>query len=215
MFGQFRQVVEGLSTPSSLDNSPDAEQLHGSRPATPLRPDSPLTNLRKSMASQRGQSASPVPRTSSVGKKLSLEDRLRASLTTGDVSGTNGSKRATQSIADSQRATPLSSSPAAEPDPPLHVPPTISPSLIPLPDSPPLSPVLEKAPENILAGSMTQEPEEERGMDSPISFVAVPAGQSDSEAHTGLDSSSDIESLQERLKQVEQRFLGTTYSLCV
>ncbi|KAF8633659.1 hypothetical protein AX15_001308 [Amanita polypyramis BW_CC] len=194
MFSHIRQPV-------------DLDLPHGTRPATPL------ANLSKAVASQRGQTASPAPRSSSTGKKLSLEDRL-ASLTTGDLPGTNSSKRPTQSISNSQRATPIPSSPTTKPDPPNDASspprmyPLISPSLIPLPDSSPPSPVSDKLPENIMTDNMTRESGEERRMGPPTSSAVQQSNLEDIGPHAG----QDIESLQERLKQVEQRFLDVSES---
>jgi hypothetical protein len=178
MFG-FRQVVENLSALPGADN----DQPHGSRPSTPL-------GVRKSLAqSQRGRSASPAPRIPSTGKKLSLEDRLKASLATGDA---NASKQGTQSTSDSPKVISASSTPP-------NIPP-VSPRLIPIPDSPSLSPVLEKLPEDTLVqlNNVTQEQAQD----------IMETSESPSNLNDAHGSSTDIESLQERLKQVEQRFLG-------
>lgn len=179
MFG-LRQVVENLSASPGADSN----QPHGSRPSTPLG----HSTVRKSLAqSQRGRSASPAPRISSTGKKLSLEDRLKASLASGDA---NASKQGTQSTSDSQEAISASSTP--------NIPPPVSPRLIPIPDSPPPSPFLEKLPE---VNNVTLKHAEER---SDI----METSESQINPNDTHGSSTDIESLQERLKQVEQRFLG-------
>ena len=178
----LRQVVENLSASPGAD----IDQPHGSRPSTPL-------GVRKSLAqSQRGRSASPVPRIPSTGKKLSLEDRLKASLAAGDA---NTGKQGTQSTSDSPKVISASSTPP-------NIPP-VSPRLIPIPDSPSLSPVLEKPPEDTLVqlNNATQKHAQER---SDI----METSESPSNLNDAHGSSTDVESLQERLKQVEQRFLG-------
>jgi hypothetical protein len=194
----LRQIVELPATPGA-----DNDLSHGSRPSTPLS--SSQSNLRK-LAAQRGRSASPAPRTSSTGKKLSLEDRLRASLVTGDA---NNSRQATQSTSDNQKA--ISSRPDS-PSNASRVPPPVSPRLVPLPGSPPLSPVLEKLPKDTLA-QVTQNHAQE-----PSNITHTLESETNlNAAHSSVnqDSSTDVELLQERLKQVEQRFLGMVRLLYV
>ncbi|KAF8349999.1 hypothetical protein F5887DRAFT_410099 [Amanita rubescens] len=196
MFNSLRQVVESLPATPGADN--------GSRSSTPLS--SSQSSLRKSLAAQRGRSASPAPRSSSTGKKLSLEDRLKASLATGDA---NNSRQATPSTSDNQKAI------SSRPDSPSNaslVPPPVSPRLIPLPGSPPLSPVLEKSLKDTLvqANNVTQNHAREPGDITQTSESETNLNAAHGSANQ--DSSTDIESLQERLKQVEQRFLDVSES---
>jgi hypothetical protein len=195
MFNSLRQVVESLPAAPGADN--------GSRPSTPLS--SSQSSLRKSLAAQRGRSASPAPRSSSTGKKLSLEDRLKASLATGDANNS-------RSTSDNQKA--ISSRPDS-PSNASRVPPPVSPRLIPLPGSPPLSPVLEKSLKDTLvqANNVTQNHAREPGDITQASGSETNLNAAHGSANQ--DSSTDIESLQEQLKQVEQRFLGMVRLLYV
>lgn len=195
MFG-LRQVVESLSALPGADN----DQPNGSRPSTPLN-----SSIRKSAQSQRGRSASPAPRITSTGKKLSLEDRLKARLTAGDA---NTSKQGTQSTSDSQKPITVSANPPDNPSDSLRVSPSVSPRLIPLPDSPPLSPVLEKLPEDALVqvDDVTQKHARERS--DVMKTLGNQSNLNAAHGNTNQDSLTDVESLRARLKQVEQRFLG-------
>ncbi|KAA1468235.1 hypothetical protein DENSPDRAFT_770764 [Dentipellis sp. KUC8613] len=159
MFSQFRNVVEGLAQPqrrqsqdasahpdqavaaaSPGHSSTDGHTLRESISSTSHLADSALASLRKSLAAQR--SGSPVASSASNNvashspspsierastPKLRLEDRLRASFAIGDTSGT---------------PTPnLSSRSSPVPVPVTEHP--LSPSAVPLPQSPPLSDAAE------------------------------------------------------------------------
>ncbi|KAG7450442.1 uncharacterized protein BT62DRAFT_512469 [Guyanagaster necrorhizus] len=153
MFSQLRHAVETFAPQPrrSLDGDGSGQQHEphsrsasldlAGRSTSPLSSsqlaESALSNLRKSFAPPRSASPSTSPRspTSNVARdhlpKSSLEERLRASFTIGDVS--NGP---TPDV--SARASPAPQAPAME-----H---PLSPSSTPLPDSPPLPPVLEETP---------------------------------------------------------------------
>ena len=217
MFEQFRNVVESLATPD-----PDSEPAHDNK--SPQLVESTLTNLRKSIASQRqrphSRAGSPIPKTPTTGKKLSLEDRLRASLTT-----TNASTPHRPNGPDATfRATPSPPLRSGSPMPSNSTRP-MSPSLVPLPDSPALYPV----PENLLPGEppsatehmnnsedatqheMQGDTEKEKN-DAGTNSLVVTASESDTISNLHQAPSADVESLQERLKLVEQRFLGMPYA---
>ncbi|KAK2461858.1 hypothetical protein APHAL10511_006321 [Amanita phalloides] len=207
MFGQFRQVVGSLETPAprrSADIPPD-DLPNGSRPSTPLSStqlaESALNNLRKSIAAQRGQNASPVPRTPSSSKKLSLEDRLRASLAPGDV------KQSAPPIPNSQNAPSLADPQHISSS--SHVSTCVSPRLIPLSDSPLLSPELEKPLEDIIA--QTSNVIQEYVQDRSKAMLMNENEDCPNIFSDGIEQ-TDIESLQERLKQVERRFLDVSES---
>ncbi len=138
----LRQVVENLPAVPGADNA----LSHGSRPSTPLS--SSQSSLRKSLAAQRGRSASPAPRSSSTGKKLSLEDRLKPPKDT------------------LVQANDVTQNHAREP------------------------------------GDITQT----SGSETNLNAAHGSANQ---------DPPTDLESLQEQLKQVEQRFLGMVHLLYV
>lgn len=112
--------------------------------------ESALSNLRKSLTSPRSASPGTSARSPSSGvardplQKSSLEERLRASFTIGDVS--NGP---TPDV--SARASPAPRAPTVE-----H---PLSPSTIPLPDSPSLPPVLEEnSPDRPESPGVTPQP---------------------------------------------------------
>ncbi|KIL70758.1 hypothetical protein M378DRAFT_484230 [Amanita muscaria Koide BX008] len=206
MFGQFRQTVAAPVPRRSTDSSPDPGS---SRPTTPSQlAESAVMNLRKSLVSQRQQAASPVPRTSASAKKLSLEDRIRARLIAADAS--NARKSDDRSSSPSR-----ASSPARLSDPPAShdsVPPK-SPSLVPLPDSPELSPVLENTlldePTSIIepTGNSHEREGKVNAVEEKVDPLAtVPP------VVARPEFSADVTLLQERLKQVEQRFLDVSES---
>ncbi|TFY83598.1 hypothetical protein EWM64_g422 [Hericium alpestre] len=136
MFSQFRHVVEGLAQPqprSSQDASPTSDHP-GSPARSPsldahsLRESLSSTSLLKSLVSQRPASPSPSngsndhQRSSSTSRpKGRLEDRLRASFAIGDASNGNSPSASTR----------VSPSPVSVTEHPL------SPSAVPLPQSPP------------------------------------------------------------------------------
>lgn len=212
MFGPFRQTVAAPVPRRSTDSSPDPDS---SRPTTPLSSsqlaESAVMNLRKSLASQRQQAASPVPRASASAKKLSLEDRIRARLVAADASNARKS--------DDRSSNPSrASSPARLSDPPAShdsVPPK-SPSLVPLPDSPELSPVLENTlldePTSILEQTGNSQAANEReGQVNAVEEKVDPLATVPP-VIARPEFSADVTLLQERLKQVEQRFLDVSES---
>jgi len=250
MFSQFRQAVENFA-PQPRHGSADSQQdervqdSKGPRYQTPLSSaqlaDSALVNLRKSLASQRSGSprpssprshspgASSIPRSNSLPDpdvrlpKSNLEDRLRAkfaigeasNVTTPDVSG-----RASPATITSTQNHPL------------------SPSLIPLPQSPILTPEPEQSTSGIIASvephilsstaiskipdSTVIEPRHPEAdiplpLDASSEFVDVDCPKVASPLdgippETGLGNVSlpeaDIEMMQQRLRLVEQRFAG-------
>lgn len=153
MFSQLRHAVETFAPQPrrSLDGdaSSGPHEPHtrsasldlAGRSTSPLSSsqlaESALSNLRKSFAPPRSASPGTSPRSPSSGvardplQKSSLEERLRATFTIGDVS--NGP---TPDV--SARASPAPRAPTIE-----H---PLSPSSTPLPDSPSLPPVLEESP---------------------------------------------------------------------
>ncbi|KAF8640574.1 hypothetical protein AX17_000236 [Amanita inopinata Kibby_2008] len=244
MFSQFRQTVESLasvpprrssdiSPASDNDNSYRSKSPdYGTKPATSLSSSQPkLTNIRRPISSQRTHSANFVPRVPATGKKLSLEDRLRASLTVGDMTR---EEPVPQSQMVPSSAPPLSDL-AREASPSLHSERPVSPTLIPLPDSPVLSPVLAKPlidnptgfnvsvqdevhaiHEQPLNESMTDDCTKVEELLVTIDSSTTLAVKGDMGAAPTVDQNgqkqADVDSLQERLKQVEQRFLDVSRS---
>ncbi|TFY70356.1 hypothetical protein EVG20_g2639 [Dentipellis fragilis] len=155
MFSQFRNVVEGLAQPprrqsqdasahpdqgaatASLHPSLDGHILRESLSSTSHLADSALSSLRKSLAAQRtgspvaGSTSNPASHSPSPSierastPKLRLEDRLRASFAIGDTSGTP-----TPNLSSRSSPVPVTEHP-------------LSPSAVPLPQSPPLSDAAE------------------------------------------------------------------------
>lgn len=175
--------------------------------------ESALLNLRKSLSS--GRSGSPSPSTSpthaSRNVHLSLEERLRASFTIGEAStGTTPdvSTRASPSVDErpaSPASTPLPQSPALDAKQ-HHAQPLTPPSTTPPSEEPDAELqfteelIDEEAhvPSHVELPTVAEEPAviEDDVLESPSSS-ADPLG-----------ATVDIDSLQERLKLVEQRFSG-------
>ncbi|KAJ7597112.1 hypothetical protein C8J56DRAFT_1011641 [Mycena floridula] len=182
MFSQLRQAVETFAPPPrrSLDE-------HERRPLSPSNSDA----LRKSATSQR--SASPgfsSPRTASSMHKSTLEERLRASFSIGEASGSS-----TPMVSSRTSPMPLA------PDQPL------SPASVPLPASPQLAPVTLPEPVSELRplteaepdlGPLTEEPET---VSPPVEEIPPTSPEI-----------TDIDALQSRLKLVEQRFTDVSTS---
>lgn len=227
MFSQLRHAVETFAPQPrrSIDETSPGEHSdsHARSPSTDsTRPTSPLTSaqlaesalssLRKSFVPQRPDSPGHTPRRASRDAHLSLEDRLRASFTIGEAS--------TGTTPDASSRT--SPAPAPTDDHPL------SPSAIPLPQSPPPP---ESTPDAVhpLASSLPPIPEsvpviEEPAVASPavetleVQVEPVPqepepipeADSVDLPPRSATPSVNvDVESLQERLRLVEQRFSGS------
>ncbi|KAF8203594.1 peroxisomal membrane anchor protein conserved region-domain-containing protein [Pholiota molesta] len=231
MFSQFRNAVEQLAQPirdaSSLENHSEPPARSGSldiqagRSTSPLSSselaESALSSLRKSLASQRSSSplqsvktpGSPSPPENTRPRKSNLEERLRrATFAIGDASG---SPTPTQS---SRVASPSPMSSDRKPMPPKNSPP-ISDSNSAHQEP---SPINEKA----LAKekmSTTDEESPSKLETAPVENAAVEESVND-EGHAQesvvcppiVDNSAELESLQTRLKQVEQRFSDVSKS---
>ncbi|TFK41095.1 hypothetical protein BDQ12DRAFT_710926 [Crucibulum laeve] len=164
---EFRQAVENLAQVPQPRRGSDASEdphdsasrsrsldLHGARPSSPLSSgklaESAMVNLRKSLATQRSGGASPSPRSGSPVSvpetrtpKSRLEERLRrATLAIGEVSATTATEPPVRP----------SSSTASLPKTLVARHP-LSPSLLPLPQSPMLTPTVEN--EFVLDGQST------------------------------------------------------------
>ncbi|KAL0951091.1 hypothetical protein HGRIS_007829 [Hohenbuehelia grisea] len=139
---------ESMSRSASLDLNPNRQ------PSSPLSSsqlaDSAIANLRKSFASNRSASPASTSRRPTVPhsqsdkdvRKMNLEERLRANFTIGDVStGTTP--------AASSRASP-------KPETPARV---TSPSSVPLPDTPPMSPLVAASNPPPIAEEIPKSPE--------------------------------------------------------
>jgi hypothetical protein len=231
MLSQIFHAVENLSSQptderresSSRSNSTDSQL----RPSSPLSSsqlaESALVNLRKSLTSQRA--GSPALPKNAGGRdpklaKSTLEDRLRAAaFTIGEASNPSSAVVSTRvsptppNLASqrplSPSSTPLPESPKMslemEADMPLAQPVAISiatPVVQLLPSSPRTSPLPEVSAAMLEDTHLVVGPPSDPA--DPIQDLAVVAPVvSDSPS-----SSMDVEGLQERLKQVEQRFTG-------
>jgi hypothetical protein len=229
MFSQIFHAVENLSSQPTDERRESSSRSNSTD--SPLRPSSPLSssqlaesalvNLRKSLASQRA--GSPVPKNAGArdpkSAKSTLEDRLRAAaFTIGEASNPS-------SAVVSTRASPTPPNSASQRPP--------SPSSTPLPESPKMSfeteanaSLVHPVPSSIatpavqlLSSSLQTSPSPEVSASTPEATrleVDLPSDPADpiqdlSEAAPVVSSSSsstDVEALQERLKQVEQRFTG-------
>ena len=229
MFTQIFHVVENLSTQSPTTDDPQAqprEPLSRSNSIdSPLRPSSPLSsgqlaesalvNLRKSLAAQRSGAGTPSQKNVGVrdqrSPKSTLEDRLRA---------------AAFAIGDASNPSSTGASARISPTPPNSTSRrSLSPCSIPLPESPKAALEMEAAvplalpaaipattPATQLLPSSPRRSTSE-STDPPIvgdsSAKIEPLQDLPEAASVILDrSSADIDALQERLKQVEQRFTG-------
>ncbi len=236
MFTQFRHAVETFAPQprrSTDDSSPGEQQnpnarrtqsMDSNRPQSALTsaqlPDSALATLRKSFVPPRPESPASAPRRAREGH-LSLEDRLRASFTIGEAS--------TGTTPDASAR--VSPAPLPTTDHPL------SPASIPLPQSPSpdtrgdavqsftsLPPIVESEPVSqdestaeTQPSSIVEEPvvrqAEAEASTAPSEFdsentASEPRQELPQEPYTPSSANVDVESLQERLKLVEQRFSG-------
>ncbi|RDB29316.1 Golgin IMH1 [Hypsizygus marmoreus] len=206
---------------------------------SPLRPSSPmsssqlaesaLVNLRKSLATQRSTSLGPAVKgtattpTRENRTKSTLEDRLRAvTFTIGEASNAtspNVSGNVTPSVMTTPNNHPLSppSSPPVEaPAMPSRVEDPVPTDATPPEAAPgastqdlPTSPQLQEEITNDSAGPTQPELLESgssEGLDS-LPVVQNPSLTTDNGNHA-----TDVEGLQERLKQVEQRFTDVSAS---
>lgn len=228
MFSQFVQNLAAPHSRQSSESAPDPRPASPSRtrsldgttapPSTGQLAESALSNLRKSLASQRpaspGQKSPPPPR----AHKSTLEDRLRANFTIGEAS--NESTPAVSSRVSP--APPPVDKPAEElapvPEPELSIQP-MSPASTPLPESRISSPIELHEPTPILvappppssepvapASPKPTSPRVDR-VSALEAEVALPPTTPDAQPDEGLRI-TDVEALQERLKLVEQRFSG-------
>jgi hypothetical protein len=234
MFTQIFQAVENLSTqphsPSTDDQARESLSRSNSidsqlRPSSPLSSgqlaESALVSLRKSLAAQR--SSSPSPKNAGVrdhrSPKSTLEDRLRAAAfaigEASNPSSTGASARVSPAppSSASQRSlspcsTPLPESPKASLEMEAAVPlapPAASPVTTTSVQLPPSSPrrlmstdtsaPTSESPRPLLVDESSATTDSAR--DLPEAAPVVP------NSHSG---STDVEVLQERLKQVELRF---------
>ena len=222
MFTQIFQAVENLSSqppptitdePLSRSNSIDSHL----RPSSPLSSgqlaESALVNLRKSLAAQRPGSPSPkhVGIRDQRSPKSTLEDRLKAAaFAIGDASNPS-------STGASARVSPTPSNVASQR--------SLSPCSTPLPESPKTTPEMEAAvpvahPASVATPAAQFLPSSPRNSTSEsthpllvgeLSAKIEPVQDLPEASYAVLDNhpgSADIEALQERLKQVEQRFTG-------
>jgi hypothetical protein len=227
MFSQLRQAVENFA-PQPRRGSVDDELIQehqGSRLSSAQLADSALSNLRKSLTSQRSgspRSNSPHPRSpvpSSLPRstslpdqesrllKSNLDDRLRAKFAIGDVSnGTTpeGSGRASPAaVVVHQRpaSPPLTQSPQ-----PQESTETIVTGNVTITEPHPLLNVEDKE----LPDSVTERyPEADIPLppDSPPQSLEADRSNVSSPFDANV-SETDVEALQQRLKLVEQRFTG-------
>lgn len=231
MFTQIFQAVENLSTPSTDEPRQPSSSSRSKSIDSQLRipsgqlAESALVNLRKSLVSQRPGSPA-LPKVAGVrdhkSPKSTLEDRLRAAaFAIGEASNPSSSVA-------SARVSPTPPNSEAQRPP--------SPHSIPLPESPKvsleiqaavplvtstvssvttpavqLSPCSPQRPRSTEITAPTSESTHPLSVDES-SATTDPAQDSPEAVLASHPSSTGVEGLQERLKQVEQRFTGTRYS---
>lgn len=218
-------------SPSPPSNSTDSSSPLSSGQLA----ESALLNLRKSLASKRSSSPSSSSKNAPVkehrSSKSTLEDRLRAAaFAIGEASNPS-------STAVSARVSPAPSNPGPTSQRPIS--PCSTPLPESLSDSDPIEQEVDmpSAPPvlSTLTNSTIQSPQSESSPQisteilalSPVGPHPHPADQSDvttlsvqledlpetarlaQDDRSDSSASTDVESLQERLKQVEQRFTGT------
>ena len=228
MFSQLRQAVESLA-PQPRRGSVDAPESdpQGARPPSSLSStqltDAALSNLRKSLASQRPGSPRPrspgpqsLPRSTGSPDseprppKSNIEERLRAKFAIGEASNVT-----TPNI--SGRVSPIYVGPPQQQHP-------LSPSSIPLPQSPVQpevvvdSMVIDRSQFETLASSNTSSSVRRDDGRYPEADVPLPSDSHPATPSVDLHSIStplhdnhaepDVHVLQHRLKLVEQRFAG-------
>lgn len=195
--------------------------------------DSALSNLRKSLAIQRSgsPSRSKSPEQGAVLPKSNLEERLRAKFAIGDASnGTTPSASARASPAPpaaaidhplSPRLTPLPESPLQSPAVEVDVPAVFALNISPdihapkpspqVPAAPPATELGHTAPSAVTGPGKEAVESKQVGSSEPSApSEEAPKGHSVLEP-LPIDSPSDganVDTLQQRLKLVEQRFAG-------
>ncbi|KAJ7487679.1 hypothetical protein B0H11DRAFT_1721098 [Mycena galericulata] len=204
------------SAPEARPASPSRSHSldgHASPTTTGQLAESALSNLRKSLASQRptspGQKSPPPTRP----QKSTLEDRLRATFTIGEASSET-------SPAVSSRVSPVL--PPVEnhveaPESELRIEP-MSPSSVPLPDSPVSSPItLHELTPVLAAPPLPSEPvvpASPQPKSPQVDQISALEAEADLSPTTPDANSrvTDVDALQERLKLVEQRFSDVSTS---
>ena len=187
MFSQWRQAVESLAahpthaSKPSQDGTADVrasrsstDSLRQSSSSSSQLADAALTNLKKSLSSQRpaspGPNAAATTGSPRASGRTTLEERLRAKFAVGEASGNTSAASSSKSSRVGTPVTehPLSPSSTPLPDSPatsLDIKRSSSPASIPLPDSPALTPVSRSHDDIVahpLSESPTLEPVEER-----------------------------------------------------
>lgn len=231
MFTQIFQAVENLSTPSTDEPRQPSSSSRSKSIDSQLRipsgqlAESALVNLRKSLVSQRPGSPA-LPKVAGVrdhkSPKSTLEDRLRAAaFAIGEASNPSSSVA-------SARVSPTPPNSEAQRPP--------SPHSIPLPESPKvsleiqaavplvtstvssvttpavqLSPCSPQRPRSTEITAPTSESTHPLSVDES-SATTDPAQDSPEAVLASHPSSTGVEGLQERLKQVEQRFTDVSTS---
>jgi hypothetical protein len=210
MFTQLKNAVENLSQQSPSSSSSTNSNTRTNVAFSPL-----LANKPKSEASGTEQHA--VKRTPSADSrsrpKLSLEDRLRASFNSGGASIASS-----PSISETISRAPSPANPAA----------------IPLPLSPPPSPMelssvahrsadalhsvgISNPPfsgESSEDHPLSPEPDDTREPDNPAPVTNVPlTTQSHTDGGPHVQEPVALEQLQMKLKLLEKRFAGTIHTL--
>ncbi|KAJ7103449.1 hypothetical protein B0H15DRAFT_812316 [Mycena belliarum] len=222
MFSQFVQNLapharqSSESIPSEARPAPSrSPSLDGHAASTGQLAESALSNLRKSLASQRPASPSQKNIPPTRAHKTTLEDRLRATFTLGEASGETtpaASSTVSLTLVDNPADPPTR---ASEPEPTVKI---LSPSSAPLPESRVVSPIEVHEPTPVLAAPPSpSEPVVPASTEPSLPQVdQLPALETRAAL---LPTTSDdtlhitnVDALQERLKLVEQRFSDVSTS---
>ncbi|KAJ3546976.1 hypothetical protein NM688_g5452 [Phlebia brevispora] len=204
MFTQWRHTIETLahSPKSSQDAAAEGSSLDAalrqSLSSSSQLADAALTNIRKSLASQRSGSPGPrSPPNDSQRSRSTLEERLRAKFAIGEAStGTspNPSTRSTPSSTPTPVTDhPLSPSPSSQVELASNANCPPSPRNIPLPPSPDLSPVIA-APQPVSAvASRALPPDPELETDAnPVLYDPLTTEGTEGVQHTLAESVTEL-----------------------
>jgi hypothetical protein len=222
MFNQLRQVVENVTTSDTNPPEQARDQMSRSNSLDSRLPaslsssqlaESALSNLRKSLATQRSNSVSNPTKPAATTEnriKSRLEERLRAATTNALSAPTRTSSPGPASATTTQSPSPQS---------------------VPLPDSPISSPKLESVESPSAPAVKVNSPAEpvllsdeaaSEALDRPQEVELPPAVLNEIEdAQPGPSPDSlpppapTVDELHEKLKQLEQRFSGQLFHVCI
>ncbi|KAK7694843.1 hypothetical protein QCA50_002031 [Cerrena zonata] len=235
MFSQWRQAVESLApiathaSKPSQDGTADmrasrssSDSLRQSSSSSSQLADSALSNLKKTLSTQRSGSPGPgaTATTSSPrpSGRTTLEERLRAKFAVGEASANTSAASSSKSsrvgtpVTDhplSPSSTPLPDSPASSldikrpfsPASSLDIKRPFSPASVPLPDSPALNPT-SRSHEEVVSHPLSESPAPETVEERRSTYSKEVTEEKEAET-TSVEESSPSDPPEPKLEQTE------------